>query len=62
MARNLREVLAEFSPEDRKDIEVQAAAIIREEYARREQRSRQARTKASGPDRSNTLPQAPANG
>ncbi|WP_028572918.1 hypothetical protein [Desulfonatronum lacustre] len=60
MARNLREVLAEFSPEDRKDIEVQAAVIIREEHARREQRSQQTRTKATGPVRSNTLTQVPA--
>lgn len=45
MARNLREVLAEFSPEDRKDIEAQAAKIIADEYARRERRSRQARAK-----------------
>ena len=62
MARNLREVLADFSPEDRKDIDVQAAAIIREEYARREQRTKQAQTKASGPVRSNTLTQVPAHG
>ncbi len=60
MAINLREVLADFSPEDQKDIEAQAKMIIREEHARRERRDRQARAKAAKPFvRSNTLTQAP---
>lgn len=64
MARNLREVLAEFSPEDRRDIEAQAAKLIAEEYARRERQAKKAQPKAAnGPGRSsNDLPQAAANG
>ena len=60
MARNLREILAEFSPEARERIEAQAAKLIAEEHARRERRSRQARAKVSA--QSNTLPQIPAHG
>ena len=60
MARNLREVLADFSPKDRKDIETQAAKIIADEYARRERRSRQERAKT--PAHSNALTHLPAHG
>ncbi len=60
MARNLREILAEFSPEARERIEAQAAKLIAEEHARRGRRAKQARAKASA--QSNTLPQVSAHG
>lgn len=60
MAKTLEEMMAGLSPERRERIEKRTAELIAEEHARRERRSRQARTKTRA--HSDTLPQAPAHG
>lgn len=60
MAKTLEEMMAGLSPERRERIEKRTAELIAEEHARRERRSRQARTKTRA--HSDTLTQAPAHG
>ncbi|WP_459938435.1 hypothetical protein [Desulfonatronum parangueonense] len=64
MTKTLEEMMVGLSLERRERIKKRTAELIAEEYARREQRAKNNRSKAAnGPGRSsNDLPQAAANG